>query len=192
MPRIAALLSYPIDWGHAVRVKSATVGPLGMDGDRRWKVVDEAGAVTKGAAMSQLFLDVRATDLGVSAAGQERVSLPSDGADAWFSKLLGKPVKCVPRGAGEVAPLLATTAASLTRLNQALNDVVGIERFAPSLVLEGTDPFEEDSWRVVKLGGARFTVTRAGPPRLPFGVELRLEGATPVTLRPGQTLEVER
>lgn len=192
MPRIAALLSYPIDWGHAVRVKSAAVGPLGMDGDRRWKITDETGVVARGAAMSQLFLDARGPELGVSAAGLERLTLPSDGADAWFSKLLGKSVKCVPRGPTEVVALLATTTASLARLNQALPDVVGIERFAPSLVLEGTDPFEEDKWKAVKVGGARFVVTRAGPPRLPFGVELRLEGTTPVTLRAGQTLEVEK
>ena len=86
---------------------------------------------------------------------------------------------------------LATTTASLARLNQSLPEVLGIERFAPSLVLEGTDPFEEDQWRAVKVGGARFLVSPAGPPRLPFGVELRLDGEGPVQLRAGQTLEIE-
>ena len=192
MPRIAALLSYPIDWGHALRVKSVAVGPLGMDGDRRWRISDETGAILKGGALSQLFVEQRAAELVVSAAGLERLTLPSDGADAWFTKLLGKTARCTARPSGFAVPLLATTTASLGHLNQALPDVVGIERFAPSLVIEGTDPFEEDEWRAVKVGGARFHVTRAGPPRLRFGVELRLDGPGMVTLRAGQTLEVER
>lgn len=192
MPRIAALLTYPIEWGRAVRVKGASVGPLGIDGDRRFRITDDSGAVLKGAALSQLFLEQRGAELVVSAAGLERLVVPSVGADLWFTTLLNKSAHCVARGAGEVVPLLATTTASLARLNQELPDVVGIERFAPSLVLEGTDPFEEDTWRAVKVGGARFHVTRAGPPRLGFGVELRLDGVAPVQLRPGQTLEVER
>ena len=137
-------------------------------------------------------IEQRGAELVVSAAGLERISLPSDGADAWFTKLLEKNAHCVARPADAALPLLVTTTASLARLNQALPEVVGIERFAPSLVIEGTDPFEEDAWKAVKVGGARFSVIRAGPPRLAFGVELRLEGTTPVTLRAGQTLEIER
>lgn len=191
MPRIAALLTYPVDWGRAVRVKSAAVGPLGIEGDRRYRITDEAGLELKGAALSQLFIELRGAELVVSAAGQERLALPSPAADGWFSMLLKTSARCVARG-DEAATVLATTTASLAHLNQQLPEAVGIERFAPSLILEGTDPFEEDSWHAVSVGGARFKVVPAQPPRLPFGVELRLEGTSPVTLRPGQSLDVER
>ena len=192
MPRIAALLIYPVEWGRPVRVKGASVSALGIEGDRRFRITDDQGAVHRGPELSQLFFERRGAELAVSAAGCPRLALPSQQADAWFSKLLGRPAHCVPCHRGEGAALLATTVASLARLNQELAGVVGIERFAPSLVLEGSNPFEEDGWRAVRVGGARFTVVPAVAPRLPFGVELRLEGAATVQLRPGQTVEVER
>ena len=53
-------------------------------------------------------------------------------------------------------PVLVTTSASLDDLNDKIgNDggvSVGMERFRPNLVVDGTEPWAEDNWRRVKIG----------------------------------------
>ena len=62
-------------------------------------------------------------------------------------------------------PFLLTTKASLDRLNdrivEAGGDPVPMDRFRPNVVLQGCEPFAEDSWRRIRIGGVIFM--SAGP-----------------------------
>jgi uncharacterized protein len=200
MPRIAAILLYPVEGCRAVRVKSCVLSARGLDGDRRWKVVPADGipmAPEAGRTLAGVWVEQKGSELWVSAAGMDRLSLDDAAiasASAWFTKLLGTPVSCVHLGADESSgPLLATTTASLAALNQTLEKSVTVDAFRPNFVLEGADPFAEESWGAVKVGGVRCTVApNAHTLRATFGITLtpELSGAAAVQLRAGQGLDV--
>ncbi len=101
-------------------------------------------------------------------------------ADAWLGAALGVACRLVhlrdgaarPCGsawaqAGEVVsfadafPVLLTSLGSLADLNRRLAHPVPAGRFRGNLVIEGGAPWEEDGWRVVRIGGAVFRVAKA-------------------------------
>lgn len=57
-------------------------------------------------------------------------------------------------------PLLLTSEASLDDLNSRLPFPIGMERFRPNLVVEGTTPFAEDQWRCIRVGSMIFQVVK--------------------------------
>ncbi len=202
MPRIAAILVYPVEGCRGVRVKSCSVSARGLTGDRRFKVVCEDGAPLAEEAvrtLSRVSAESKGPALWVSAARMERCVLDATAladASAWFTRLLVHPVRCVhledhqPSGR-----LLATTTSSLAALNQQLPKSVTLELFGPHLVLEGTDPFEEESWAALEVGGIRCAVAPHPHTLRPhFGVTLvpELSGASQVQLRAGQGLDITR
>ncbi|WP_433475793.1 MOSC domain-containing protein [Spirillospora sp. CA-142024] len=90
-----------------------------------------------------------------------------DEAAAWFSDLLGHDCRLVrftghrptSRGGGEVMfadgyPLLVISAESLTDLNGRLDEPLPMNRFRPSLVIEGLGPYGEDGVRLLRIGEA--------------------------------------
>lgn len=107
-----------------------------------------------------------------------------DVAAAWLSAFLGEQVRLVwqhdpslrpiranhgglggePLSLADTAPLLLTTTASLTRLNDWIADEHGrdapemtMRRFRPNVVVEGsTVPFEEDGWRSIRIGDVAY------------------------------------
>ena len=100
-------------------------------------------------------------------------------ADHWFSRVLGRDVRLVymphttvrkvdPRYAADgkrVAfadgfPFLLTTDASLADLNARMAAPLPMNRFRPNIVLSGTEPWAEDSWREVLVGTIRFDVAK--------------------------------
>jgi uncharacterized protein YcbX len=107
-------------------------------------------------------------------------------ADAWFSKVLGTPVQLVfaddpnrrqanpeyagpgvPLHFGDAYPLLLTTEASLTALNELIAEgmradegPVPMVRFRPNLVVAGGLPWAEDGWRRLRVGAAEFRVVK--------------------------------
>ncbi|MFC9889362.1 MOSC domain-containing protein [Streptomyces pilosus] len=111
-----------------------------------------------------------------------------DGAvHAWCSDFLGVPVRLVhlddpatrrpvdPEFAlpGETVsfadgyPLLLTTTASLAGLNSLIakgahraEGPLPMDRFRPNVVIEGTDPWEEDRWTHVTIGEVPFRVAK--------------------------------
>lgn len=112
---------------------------------------------------------------------------PADAAaSSWFSKIIGRPVRLVylddptrrrPNPAfalptdhvsfADGYPLLLTTTASLTALNdwiaegpRAEEGPLPMTRFRPSVVVDGTRPWEEDGWRRVRIGAAVFRVVK--------------------------------
>ncbi|ARK11559.1 MOSC domain-containing protein [Fibrivirga algicola] len=110
--------------------------------------------------------------------------LVSPEADAWFSRVIGKPCRLVymPDSTrrtitsrhirrDEVAdpvvsfadgfPILLITQSSLDELNRRLADTVdeplSMARFRPNLIVEGLCwPHDEDTWATVELGDATF------------------------------------
>lgn len=113
-------------------------------------------------------------------------ALAADDAHAWFGKVVGKPARLVylddptrrrpnPRfasGADRVTfadgyPLLLTTTASLDALNDLIADgpradegPLPMMRFRPSVVVRGGGPWDEDGWRTVRIGAARFRAVK--------------------------------
>ncbi|WP_269304531.1 MOSC domain-containing protein [Aeromicrobium sp. HA] len=103
-------------------------------------------------------------------------------ATAWLSELLGGAVRLVhlddptrrpitgfgrPDDRVSLAdgyPLLVTTEASLTALNEAIvddgGDPVPMERMRPNLVVDGDLSWAEDDWRVLRVGDAVFRAVK--------------------------------
>jgi uncharacterized protein YcbX len=88
-----------------------------------------------------------------------------DEAAAWFSDLLDDDCRLVrftgrrptSRGDGEVMfadgyPLLVISAESLADLNTRLGEPLPMNRFRPSLVVEGLGPYGEDDVRLLRVG----------------------------------------
>lgn len=69
------------------------------------------------------------------------------------SSLLGRNVTL---GYADSHPLLVTTTASLAALNATLRDaghtLVPMSRFRPNIVVQSVVPWEEDSWKLIRIG----------------------------------------
>lgn len=65
------------------------------------------------------------------------------------------------RAFADAEPVLVTTTAMLSSLNERLAHAVGMERFRPNLVLEGAQPHEERTWRA--LHGSSTVLECAAP-----------------------------
>ncbi|MBS0487888.1 MAG: MOSC domain-containing protein [Proteobacteria bacterium] len=57
-------------------------------------------------------------------------------------------------------PLLAISQAALDQLNSRLTHPVPMLRFRPSIVIAGTQPYAEDGWKRVRIGGIEFDVAK--------------------------------
>jgi uncharacterized protein YcbX len=57
-------------------------------------------------------------------------------------------------------PFLIISEASLEELNRRLARPLPMNRFRPNLVVGGCDPFEEDRWRVVRIGGLELRIVK--------------------------------
>lgn len=100
-------------------------------------------------------------------------------ADAWFSDHLAIACRLVympdserreieaPHGRqGEVVsfadgfPFLLIEQASLDDLNGRLERPLPMNRFRPNIVVEGTEPFEADEWKRIRVGEVTFRVAK--------------------------------
>lgn len=103
-------------------------------------------------------------------------------AAAWFTKVTGQPSRLVAitdplgwrlpgdldvfgQGAAftDAAPILVTATASLRWLQERASEPFGMDRFRPNLVVAGTEPWEEDTWRNFRIGGAELTAALPWP-----------------------------
>ncbi len=126
----------------------------------------------------------RAADpVPVSHRGQGTARPAREEASAWLSGRLGHPVRLVwqddatrrpirpdlggrpgdVNSLADAAPVLLTTDASLARLNAWLaeggSEPIGHDRFRPNVVVDGDEPFGEDLWDELSIGGVRFRRT---------------------------------
>ncbi|QKG23394.1 MOSC domain-containing protein [Actinomadura verrucosospora] len=97
-----------------------------------------------------------------------------DEAAGWFSALLDADCRLVrftghratSRGGGEVMfadgyPLLVISAESLADLNARLDEPLPMNRFRPSLVVEGLGAYAEDSVRLLRVGETVIEMVKA-------------------------------
>lgn len=97
-----------------------------------------------------------------------------DEAAAWFSSFLDRECRLVrfaghrptSRGGSEVMfadgyPLLVISAESLADLNGRLDDPLPMNRFRPSLVVEGLGPYGEDDVRLLRIGATVIEMVKA-------------------------------
>jgi len=73
-------------------------------------------------------------------------------------------VRAAKSGGGRQAfhdgyPFMMISQASLDDLNSRIpeGDQVPMNRFRPTIVLEGCDPYEEDTWQIISIDGVHFT-----------------------------------
>ena len=93
----------------------------------------------------------------------------------WFSEYLGKPCQLLHFGQlsqrhvknsnASVAfadgyPLMLLSSASLSHLNQQAQMTFLMSQFRPNLVVDGCQPFEEDSWQHIRIGEVEFELTK--------------------------------
>lgn len=95
--------------------------------------------------------------------------------DTWFSHYMG--VNCqllwlgmksartlrntdTPMSFADGYPYLLVNQASLDALNQELSQAVGLRHFRPNLVVSGALPYEEDDWKVIRIGNIVFDVAK--------------------------------
>lgn len=123
---------------------------VASDGDRRrhvrvWK--DEMEVVDCGdEAADWLSRAIRRPCRLVRLADGVRRRVGSDGG-------AGAPVSFV-----DGYPLLLLSRASLADLNERLPAPLPVDRFRPNLVIEGTEPYGEDGWRRIEIGGVPIDV----------------------------------
>lgn len=95
-------------------------------------------------------------------------------ADLWVSTIAGRPARIffmddeaerntpgkwgakTPVSFADGFPLLITTTSSLSDLNNEIKkgggEPVGMERFRPNIVIDGSDPWAEDYWSLLEIG----------------------------------------
>lgn len=57
-------------------------------------------------------------------------------------------------------PLLLASESSLADLNDRMSRPVKMHRFRPNLVVGGSNPWEEDTWRAVEIGATRIDLVK--------------------------------
>jgi uncharacterized protein len=209
--RLTEITRYPIKSCRGHPVDEAVVEPWGLAGDRRWMLVDDRGRVVTAREHPQLVLvtpEFTANGLLVTAPGIDplRVHTPQSvnlwevrvfssvvaacpaaaEADAWFSKVIGVPVRLVylddptrrrpdpaySRAEDRVSfadgyPVLLATEESLAALNDLIvtgprtaGEPMAMTRFRPNLVVAGAKAWAEDGWRVLRIGEVRFRAVK--------------------------------
>lgn len=99
----------------------------------------------------------------------------SEATNQWFSQYLSKECQLLhfgqqshrqvsktnhPVAFADGYPLLLISQASLSELNSRLNQPVSMANFRPNIVVQGCAPFEEDTWRHIRIGEVEFEVTK--------------------------------
>ncbi|EJG0621521.1 hybrid-cluster NAD(P)-dependent oxidoreductase [Vibrio parahaemolyticus] len=95
----------------------------------------------------------------------------TDDADDWFSQVLGQRVELLFSGEqsnrvreslgqnvsfADGYPVLVISQASLEELNKRSSEQHSMDQFRTNLVVSDTKPFEEDSWKRIRIGEVEF------------------------------------
>ena len=148
---LATVQPEPLEGG-GLRLQAPGMSPI---------VVDPPGQQTT-TVKSHFRLPVPAADAGDDAAG-------------WFSELTGEPCRLVAMVGecgwrlpdeldvfgqnapfSDAAPILLTAQPSLAWLRERAGEEFAMDRFRPNLVIDGSEPWEEDSWSTIRIGEAEL------------------------------------
>lgn len=210
MITISALYTYPVKSCGALVHEAHALDARGLRYDRHWMVVTPDGLFLTARDVPRLLLvqpEITHDALQLHMTGQPPLQVPleqdprgqrrmvevwgdrvravdaGDEAAAWFSVVVGRPVRLVSiaddfsrivdndyvsqpteTAFSDGYPLLLISEASLEALNERLvakgEAPVPMSRFRPNVVVRGTAPFEEDMWRQVMLGDVPFDVVK--------------------------------
>lgn len=231
--RVVDLYRYPVKSLRGFRVEEAFIEKIGLAGDRRWVVIDEAGrflTIRELPRMTQIEalpvadgLLLRHPDAGevlvpfpgpdaarvAVTVWKDSLSAPlaSDAAAAFLSRLLDRPVRLAyfddpaarpvdqafggPQDHVSFAdgfPLLITTLASLDALNKELAAPVPMTRFRPNIVVDGGEPWAEDTWRDIRIGDLQARIVKPCA-RCTIVTHDPVTGERPARLEPLTTLK---
>ncbi len=205
--QLSALYRYPLKSARYESLISSQVEALGLQGDRRWMLVEESNGrfLTQRLLPQMGRIEARYNDeggLSLSAPGcaSIEVALPGpdtelrgvtvwsdslrvpdagDEAAAWLSTFIGRPCRLVQvpesrarqvdtgyaEPGDKVAfadgfPLLLIGQGSLDDLSARVGRSLEMLRFRPNLVIEGAEPYAEDSWKRIRIGALEFQVAK--------------------------------
>ncbi|EEW09981.1 hybrid-cluster NAD(P)-dependent oxidoreductase [Vibrio mimicus] len=126
----------------------------------------------------------------------------TDEADDWFSKVLGIRVELLYSGEqsnrvrekvghnvsfADGYPMLVISQASLDELNRRSPEFHSMDQFRTNLVVFGTEPFAEDSWKRIRIGEVEFEAVKPCERCILTTVEVK-KGAFRPTKEPLRTL----
>ncbi len=210
MVSLTGLRRYPVKSCRGADVARAVVERAGLTGDRRWMLVRDDGAMVTARTHPRLVLVAptpAADGLRLTGPGLPPLTVPvPDGepvparvhrwdtagvpagpaADAWFSELLGDPVRLIHLddparrrpdpdfsldddrvSYADGYPLLLASTASLHALDALVADgpnaaeaPLPMTRFRPNAVVDGAPAWAEDGWRRIRIGPAEFRVAK--------------------------------
>jgi uncharacterized protein YcbX len=203
---LQAIHVYPIKSCRAVALDRVALTGRGLEGDRLFQVVDaDARPVTQRQRpeLATVSPTLMPGGLRIEAHGHPSIEISTpttndtsaksllgatveagdagDDAAAWFSELLGSPVRLVAVtddtdhrvpfpgtdtemhiGWADGAEVLVANTGSLDWLNDRASEPFGMDRFRPNLTIEA-EPWIEDTWRALSVGPARLGVGLAWP-----------------------------
>jgi uncharacterized protein YcbX len=190
MLRLSALYRYPLKSGRGQSLQGIGLDKLGLDGDRRWMLVDEGSgrfltqrAVAKMSQLSALWNEAGGLTLSAPGYGTFEAALPPvieeqrRGVIIWRDTLRVPDAGDVPvelarttaagygRDDDKVAfadgfPLLLIGQASLQDLSGKVGRPLEMLRFRPNLVIEGSEAFAEDGWKRIRIGDVELRVVK--------------------------------
>lgn len=206
--RVVSLHIYPLKGARAADLARSKVGPLGLEGDRRWLAVDSSGRhMTQRShpRLATIAAKPHPGGLCLSAAGAPDLFVPfpppeaeraqvsvwddpvsaalaGPEAHAWISGAVGEAARLahfdarserlkrgiwappLPVAFADAYPILVATAGSLAALNAEIAKGGGapipMRRFRPNIVLDCDDPWAEDFWKAIRIGGHAFDLVK--------------------------------
>ena len=130
----------------------------------------------------RVYIHTRGTPISVGIWRSKDVQAVDQGEEAaqWFSDWLGASVRLVHIADGFIRrinekyavnpddhtgfadgyPILLASEESLADLNARLETPVPMNRFRPNLVVRGCEPFAEDAWKRIRIGGVEMVVVK--------------------------------
>jgi uncharacterized protein YcbX len=176
MLRLAELWRYPIKSLAGERLASATVDMRGLEGDRRWALVDGGGGIASGKTTRRFRKVPGLLHHRSRLDGDQPVLTHADGRSArgGTAGLDALVAEIAPPGWSlqsegptshfDDGSVHVVTTATLATLSAAAGDPVAVERLRPNLLIavDSTTSFPEDDWlgRSLRIGTVELRVTK--------------------------------
>lgn len=171
MTVVQEIRRYPVKSMAGESLTSAELDSRGLTGDRWYAVVDDDAKLASGKHSRRFrrrdaVFDFasRTTEEGVLVSGRGgewRVGDP--GLDRALSDAMGDPVRVLPETTTpyfDDGPVSLVGTASLQWCREHLGVDADRRRLRPNLVIETDEPFVEESWTRVEIGGVRLTTVK--------------------------------